>query len=677
MDEKMSPESFFNRLSTLLCRCAFILLTYSSLIFVSCASVEPESTPAREIKPIGHDSQKKLAHIKKQVKNTNKNDVIPMLKKIKAENKGNDLEPEIDLLLAQEYQKNEQWDEAGTSYLRAARSSSSIEKRVQYCLQAIKQYKKVSNPEISLKGCDYCLTKLEISGDKNLELRVAKVGLLETLGHKQTELLKMYVDIMASSPHGESEAKYRGLALQTVESKLNNEELLTVASDPEYGFTRGYAYYKLGRMAQERKEGPLAKEYFTHVVEILPETDLADSALKNMEQFSSNQKVNPTTVGVILPLSGKFANVGQRTLRGLQMGLGLDGSTPSPLKLAIIDSEGNPDVARRGVEELVKKDNVIAVVGSLLSKTANAVSDQAQVMGVPNIAMSQKSDLTSIGDKVFRYALTSETQVRTLVRYAIKNLGIKRFAIMYPNDKFGVEYANIFWDEVLARGGEVTAAQVYDIEETNYQPYVQRLVGTFYVEDRNEEYQQSYQKWSEKQKSMGRKKEAPEEALAPVVDFDAIFIADGLKAVGQIIPMLAYSNIKNIKIFGPSLWNTDAAIKRLANPFNQIIFVDNMQVAISDLTQSSFVRNYKTTFGETPGSFEIQGYDVGSITKQILSQGVNTREDFVRKLAAAGSLNGALGPISISADREMTRPVVALTIEGGQIKPVKDTHSIK
>jgi ABC-type branched-subunit amino acid transport system substrate-binding protein len=672
----MSQKSFFSRACLLLYKHTFILFTYTSLIFVSCASVEPESTPAKEIKPSGQDSQKTLAQIKKQIKGANKDEAIPLLKKLRTDYKGTDLEPEIDLMLAQEHQRAEQWNEAGTSYLRAARSTQSIEKRVQYCSQAIKLYQKSNEPDIALKGCDYCLTKLEIPNEKGLELRIVRVGLLEVTGYKPIELLKSYIDIMVSS-QGETEAKFRGLALQTVESKLNNDELSTVAYDAEYGFARGYAFYKLARLATERRDMVAAKEYFLHVVEILPETDLADASLRNIEQLEVNQKVNATTVGVILPLSGKFANVGQRTLRGLQIGLGLDGTNFSPLKLAVIDSEGNPDVARRGVEELVKKDNVIAIVGSLLSKTANSVSDQAQVMGVPNIAMSQKSGLTNIGDKVFRYALTTETQVRALVRYAIKNLGIKRFAIMYPNDKFGVEYANIFWDEVLARGGEVKAAQIYDTEETNYQPYVQRLVGTFYVEDRNEEYQQSYQKWSDKQKTMGRKKEAPEEALSPVVDFDAVFIADGLKAVGQIIPMLAYSNVKNVKILGPSLWNTEAAIKRLANPFNQIIFVDNTQVGLGDDVQSSFVKAYKNTFGEAPGSFEIQGYDVGSLTRQILSQGVNTREEFSRKLAAAGSLKGALGPVSISPDREMTRPVIALTIEGGQIKPVKEPQGIK
>lgn len=644
------------------------------LSILSCSSLEPESTPSHQIKKTSADFNKTLPQIKRKVKSAKKGEAIPILQQYRNEYMGTDLETEIDLMMAQEYQKTEQWHEAGTSYLRAARSVAPVDKRLQYCLLASRSYQRAKEWENASKACEYCMVKLEIPKEKSLDLKIVKVQSLDNLGHHSLEALKLYVDIMASSK-GETEAKYRNLAIQTVENKLDSSELSKVAYDSEYGFSRGYAFNKLGRMSVEKRDLSSAKNYFAKVSEILPETDLADSAHHSIEQMDFNQKVNASTVGVILPLSGKFANVGQRALRGLQMGLGLDGTSYSPIKLAIVDSEGNPDIARRAVEKLVKEDNVVSIVGSLLSKTANAVSDQAQVMGVPNIALSQKSGLTNIGDRVFRYALTSEMQVRTLVRHAIQDLGLKRFAIMYPNNKFGVEFANLFWDEVLARGGEVRAAQIYDPEDTDFQPYVQRLVGTFYVEDRQDEYAVAYKAWNEKQKASIRKKEAPEEALQPVVDFDAVFIADDLKVVGQIVPMLAFNNVKGVKILGPNLWNTDQVVKRLSNPFNPIIFVDNVQVGQAGLqpeNETSFVKQYTSMFGEAPGSFEVQGYDVGYLLRQVLSKGVNSREDFIQRLSSAGTFNGALGPITVSDDREMTRPIVALTIENGQVKLSKE-----
>ncbi|MBK7845680.1 MAG: ABC transporter substrate-binding protein [Bdellovibrionales bacterium] len=146
--------------------------------------------------------------------------------------------------------------------------------------------------------------------------------------------------------------------------------------------------------------------------------------------------------------------------------------------MAVLDSEGNPDIARRSVERLVTEDHVIALIGSLLSKTAVAVASKSDELGVPSIALSSKSGITEIGPTVFE-TLTGEMQVRQLVNVAMNDLGITRFAIMYPNDAYGVEYANLFWDEVLARGGTISGAQTYEPNQTDFSAPIQRLVGTF------------------------------------------------------------------------------------------------------------------------------------------------------------------------------------------------------
>ena len=67
-----------------------------------------------------------------------------------------------------------------------------------------------------------------------------------------------------------------------------------------------------------------------------------------------------------------------------------------------MDSKNNADAARKAVKRLVIEDNVIAIVGGLLSKTAHAISSKANELGVPNISLSQKPGITEIGNYVFR-----------------------------------------------------------------------------------------------------------------------------------------------------------------------------------------------------------------------------------------------------------------------------------
>jgi len=46
-------------------------------------------------------------------------------------------------------------------------------------------------------------------------------------------------------------------------------------------------------------------------------------------------------------------------------------------------------------------------------------------------------------------------QVEAIVSYAIEVLGISRFAILYPDDKYGTTFMGLFQDEVEAYQGEV------------------------------------------------------------------------------------------------------------------------------------------------------------------------------------------------------------------------------
>ncbi len=480
--------------------------------------------------------------------------------------------------------------------------------------------------------------------------------------------LKKLVMESITAPTKSEQESFRLQAIEIVDNKLNEKQLEDVAGNSDYGYLRGNAMYRLGEKALEARDTAKAKKYFAGVIDYLPGSDLAARSQEILSQLEATRNVESKTVGVVLPLSGKNAPVGQRALRGLEMGLGLH-LPGSSFKLAVMDSEGNPDSARRGVERLVKEDNVIAVVGSLLSKTAPAVAAKSDELGVPSIALSQRSGLTEIGPTVFRNSLTSEMQVRYLVRTAIEDLGMKKFAILYPNDQYGVEFSNIFWDEVLARGGQVTAVQTYSTKETDFRLVIQRLVGTYYGEARQDEFNVRLKELQKSDKKRSARKDNVETILPPVTDFDAIFIPDSAKALGQIAAMLAFNDVRGVKLMGTNLWNTPGLAKRAGNFANNLMFVDSL--APSSQEQSRFVNEYKSLYNENPSLIEIQAYDAGLILRQLIASGADSRQDLVKKLTELKKFPGALGPLSMSPDREIERPVTALTVEKGEIMPLK------
>lgn len=482
------------------------------------------------------------------------------------------------------------------------------------------------------------------------------------------EYLKVLVNKSVQAPTKAEQDANRLHAIDIVENKLNEDQLEDVADSSDFGFLRAHAMYRLGELALDRKDTSAAKKYFAAVEDFVPGTDQAIRAQEMIQQLDASKNVHTETVGVVLPLSGRNAPVGQRALRGLEMGLGLH-IPGSGFKLAVMDSEGNPDSARRGVERLVKEDNVIAIVGSLLSKTAPAVAAKSDELGVPTVALSQRSGLTEIGSTVFRNSLTSGMQVRALVRTAMDNLGMKKFAILYPNDAYGVEFANIFWDEVLARGGQITAVQNYSTKETDFRLVVQRLVGTYFGEARQDEFNLRLKELQHSDKKRSVRQSNLENILPPITDFDAIFIPDSVKAMGQISAMLSYNDVKNVKLMGTNLWNTKDVARRAGNFSNNLLFVDSLTPTAQD--KSRFVAEYKSLYNEDPSLIEVQAYDAGLILRQLIVAGADSREELTQKLSQLSRFPGALGPLSMNAEREIERPVTALTIEKGEVIPFK------
>ncbi len=528
----------------------------------------------------------------------------------------------------------------------------------------------IRNYPAALADSDIMLQSPGLSAMNFLELFQGRVISHEALGDLPGSILDAQTVILNPILIKESEA-VKNHAIETIEGRMNQEQLEKMEGLLSANSLKTQVLFRLGQFSLDTKDHEKAQKYFARLINIEPNSDLGHRAQELLTQLEAARRVEPKTIGVVLPLTGKHASIAQKTLRGVQMGLGLYGRNISTFKLAVVDSEGNPDTARKGVERLVKEDNVISIIGSVLSKTASGVASKSAELGVPSITLSQKSGLTELGPNVFRNALTSEMQVRYLAKVAVDDLGLKRFAVLYPNDQYGVEYTNIFWDEVLARGGSITSAQVYSPKETDFRLVIQRLIGTFYLEDRAEEYKARLKDWSEQQSKRSGRNTPPEDLLPPVVDFDAIFIPDSAKSLGQVAAMLAYSNVHGVKLLGTNLWNVPGLAKRAGNSAKDIVFVDSFSSSDPAFQNSSFVREYKSLFGEEPGVFEIQGYDSALILRQLIAAGNTSRESLSQALNKLQNFSTALGKVSVTPEREILRPLGALTLENNEIVPLR------
>lgn len=638
---------------------------FLTVLVCSCsATVPPKKEPVKA--PVSVEQEYKSAQALAESGSTKK--ALVRLKQIVQQYPESDLADDAHFLMGNIYYVNQAYEQALAHYLALAKSGIASPLEAAANIGAAKSYIKMSRPKEATEVLEKSSYWNGMTTELEFEIEKIRYDAFTSL-NQHLDALKALVVLAEKHPLPIERDKYRIMAQEILESKLTPDELEDVADSRSFGSLQIPAKYRYALMMADQRRFSTARSLLVDVAKAVPGSDLGEKARTLVDQIDARSRVDYKTIGVILPLSGKQAAIGYKALRGIQLGLGVYGSSPSQFRLAVIDSEGNPDVARRGVEKLVTEDNVIAIIGGLLSRTVTAEAAKAQEFGVPSIMLSQKSGVTQAGESIFRNSLTSQMQVQYLVDLAMGQLGYKNFAIMFPNDAYGVEYSNLFWDEVKSRGGQITGAQSYDPKEADFRGHVQRLVGLYYLEDREDEHRLRLKAWKEKNPKRSSRQAAPsiEEILPPIVDFDAIFIPDSSRAVGQIAPMLAYNNIKNVRLLGTNLWNSTSLVQRGQRFVEDAIFVDSYLSNDPAYQSSAFVRNFKATFNEEPGLTEMQAYDSALVLRQLVASGETTRVGLQKEMSRLREFPGALGVLGVTPDREIRRPLSALTIKNGKI----------
>lgn len=393
-------------------------------------------------------------------------------------------------------------------------------------------------------------------------------------------------------------------------------------------------------------------------------------------RFGGSFNSDAKKIGVILPITGKNASLGQRALNAIRLGLGLDEKNPS-FSIHIFDSQSNPDVAMLGVEKLLRDDQVVAILGGLSAKEAANISNRAEFFQVPFFSFSQKSGLTNDTEFTFRNSVTPEMQVARLLQHAFNNLKAKRFAILYPNDAYGIEFANKYWDLVLAGGGEVVSAQAYDTKDTNLDIYIKKLVGTFYTDARAEELKARLKEIAEKKKKQketdpnkkknSRENDVQENILPPIVDFDVLFVPDGGKALGQIMAFMKNNDVTQMTYLGTNLWNTPDLPRRVGSGVSNIFFVDST-VSPEEQRKSEFHNKYFAKHEEEPSIVEAQAFESAKILRDTIGNSSMSRSTLAYQLGILGRKNGAYGEIRMNNNHEIERPLHIFSLTEGTIQ---------
>jgi len=448
-----------------------------------------------------------------------------------------------------------------------------------------------------------------------------------------------------------------------------------------------YLLYQLGIGYADEKKFESAVKMLSLLVQKFPKHEKTRQAKILLEELEKKSLYQRYTIGCLLPLSGPYKIYGNKVLKGIELALGqyTDGDGRPTIKIIIKDTESDPQKAVRAVGELYE-ERVAAIIGPLA--TATQAASEAQKRGLPIITLTQKREITDVGDYVFRNFITPGMQVKTLVSYAIKELQLKRFAILYPDENYGKTFMNLFWDEVIALGGQVVGVESYNINHTDFADPIKKLVGLYYdiPEDLKYPGEQVADKEidpNEKEKNdeaddreaigndesetdtAEEEKEQGSEDPKAIVDFDVIFIPDAPNKAGLIIPQLAFYDIEDVYLLGTNLWHSKKLIKMARHYAQNAILADGFYSESTLKVVKNFVESFEKTYGEKPGYIEAVAFDTARILFDMVGRpDIRFRTKLKEELMNLRGFEGVSGMTSFDDRGEAWKKLYLLRIKG-------------
>jgi len=468
------------------------------------------------------------------------------------------------------------------------------------------------------------------------------------------EALRWHINAMENAEEEAQKAEIWQKIKEIMDYRLSTAQLQEIQFIYEDSPISGYAAFRIAQISFDEGDLEQSKKLIYRLMDKFQDQPYYPEVKAFFDRIKEESVPERNVIGCILPLSGENRPYGLRSLHGIE--LAIHAFEPDyegmPFKLVIKDSKSSPREAATAVEDLVDSDRVMAIIGPLLSVTAEAAAKRAQELEIPIITLTQREDVAEIGDFVLQNCLTNSQQIKALITYAMDQLRLSRFAILYPRDFYGMRLAHLFIDEALRNGGEIMGVQSYDNDQMDFGRQIKQLVGL---------------RESEAKKEGGRKRD-----FEPIIEFDALFIPDYADRVGLIAPQLAYYNVIGITLLGTSAWNSPELVSEGKKYVDESLFVAGFFMDSQNPRIKQFVEDFRNTFESDPTILEAQAYDAADLCVQVLTkQEIYSHRQMRDGLAGVTAFDGVSGLTSFDAEGRPNKIPFILTVKKGKIHQIE------
>jgi ABC-type branched-subunit amino acid transport system substrate-binding protein len=494
-------------------------------------------------------------------------------------------------------------------------------------------------------------------------LTLAKVSLAE--GQSLQALDELHPLTAARQIPNDVQQEARTLSIEIVSSHLTPAQLEAVKSRWPQEFPSDYILLRSAQEASNRRaaaQAEAAAQEFLAKFPNHPEAPQMRALLTNLEQ-ARTVDVDPNKIGVVLPLSSPrrrewVSEVGQSALQGIQVAFAREGF--SPLKMEVRDSKANLATTAAVMEELAMVERVIAVVGPLFNETTEVAAQKALEFHLPLITPGAPSlQMSADNPYLFRTAMTNRLEARRLAEYAVGNLGLRRFAMLYPDDTPGRELADTFQARITELGGDLIIRQAYPPNQVDFTAALRQLGGRTDEELARggvpEEGTSTPEAAAELRSSTGK------------LAYEALYLPRSFERLQFLVPAMRLLNISGMTLLGESGWNHPDLVKRAGMFVDGAVFMDGFFAGASDAQVREFVQQYRAMFDSTPDLMAAQSHDAMLMLLRVLKQHPQSREDVRDQLKNIKDFRAVTGRMGVLPNGDIERRLFVLTVRRGRI----------
>ena len=312
------------------------------------------------------------------------------------------------------------------------------------------------------------------------------------------------------------------------------------------------------------------------------------SAIDNKSNDLENKKL--LKIGVLVPLSGEFKNIGESFLKAIH--LALKDISNSNIKIYPRDSKANAFGAYSSAKEF-EELGIEIVIGPIFYESLEKLNE---ISNITFISLTNKTK--KIPNNTIAFGIDIDSQINALKKYFNK-IDISKTLLLYPISENSYESKTVEKNDIL----KFYRTYPYDINPKKITGQIEKI--TNYRERKKDlERRIKILKKSDLYKDKNELKKLEQMHTLGKVNFDSVVIIDFGERLKSVLTSFMFSDVSNkeVKFFTVNQW------------FDKTFFNENAMenlhfpsVNLNNLNK--FKKKFLKTFDENPIEVSILAYD--------------------------------------------------------------------